>query len=254
MQSRTAPFSVPIMKVSTLAGGATLAFAITISGHLQLDSAPIGPSSTLVTTLTVSCSSPVSTTQTVIPTTSASSEDFDSTSVTTSMLNGATQSTAEVTSTPPCNTTTPVLSISSSSTLCSSSAANSSLSDSQLANEQHPVFSTSQVAAARLTGFCNKNNKTAKLCKKIQDRVATCIDENENCTSISLRNTLSNALEHNLCETTTNMTAAYAVCKLWSVEAGRCSNMTRGRPCAIGHVKYLLRNLRNFLELETASS
>ncbi|KAF2119542.1 hypothetical protein BDV96DRAFT_567790 [Lophiotrema nucula] len=261
------------MKVTILAAGGALAFASTIYGRLQLVNGIIGTPSTLVTKPTVTPPS----TQATVPTETARPKDLAIMSLLASAFGKNPKSTAvptpivlrdalnvestEAMSTLPFTTTTPAEAASSSSSLPPTSAASES-SDPQVANaqalqvlrSQRPVFSNSEVAAAKLRGFCGKSDRTTTLCKDIKTQVATCVDAHNNCTENALRTTLAKVVKHDLCKSTKMLSPEYAICARFFEEALRCNNKKRRGRCAIGHIKYLLRQLRDFIGLKAANA
>lgn len=111
------------------------------------------------------------------------------------------------------------------------------------------VPSTAEIKAAKLSNFCSLTTTTSKTCKTLQNTVAVCIDNGNNCTESNTRTLLSTIVDSNPCNTATSNTLPRKICDNLYMEAKRCRNKMKRGPCAIHHIHYLLRELRDFLGL-----
>lgn len=115
------------------------------------------------------------------------------------------------------------------------------------------IPSAPEVMAARLVKFCPRSNTNKNLCTLIQDRVYQCIDLHRECDDDFTRELLWMLVRLNPCLLVSDRkSAAYQVCDRLHTESKRCYVHTTRRPCAIGHIHYLLRHFRDLFNLKKA--
>lgn len=117
------------------------------------------------------------------------------------------------------------------------------------------IPSTLEVKAARLIRFCPRSDTNKDLCTRIQNRVYSCVDQQNDCPDDWTRNLLKKVVDLQPCLTfnSTN-SVAYQVCIRLYAESKRCIEQTKRGPCAVSHVNYMLRHFRDFLDLKKGLS
>ncbi|KAF2731923.1 hypothetical protein EJ04DRAFT_609545 [Polyplosphaeria fusca] len=124
-----------------------------------------------------------------------------------------------------------------------------------LTNHTHRIFSNSAIRTAKLTRYCALTSTTSDLCDTLSSTVSTCIDADDddasdNCEEQNMRDLLANALDTDLCSGYNVSGPVYELCARWYTAAARCNAKIKRGPCAIGHVGYLLRGLRDLIGLK----
>jgi len=111
------------------------------------------------------------------------------------------------------------------------------------------VPNTQIVLAARLPTFCSISTANNKFCKQLQNTISVCVDNKNNCTDTTARTLLNYSINNKLCATAPTGTVVDQICQAWFYEANRCNMKSKRGPCAYHHVLYLLKRLRDFLDL-----
>ncbi|KAF2002145.1 hypothetical protein P154DRAFT_595084 [Amniculicola lignicola CBS 123094] len=111
------------------------------------------------------------------------------------------------------------------------------------------IARTDAVMNTFLTPFCTKDGTYQAACKSIQNTVAVCVDSRNNCSDSTTRQLLRTVITLDPCGLTPTGTLVNKICTGWFNEGKRCDQKTVRGPCSINHVKYLLRQFRDFLNL-----